>query len=77
MNRKTLYAKLLTLHPKPNKEMLLPYINDSSLSIVCINLLLGSEKVSTEVLKPRSMSAGKTRLRSSTVRSESVAQIYG
>lgn len=75
--RKNLYAKLLTLHPKPRKEMLLPYIEDSSLSIVCINLLLGGDKIPTEALRPRAFSGPRSRLRSSTVRSGSLCQLYG
>lgn len=44
-NRKSIYSKLLTLLPIPKKQYLLPYIEDSSLSIVCINIILGRTKL--------------------------------
>lgn len=50
-SRKTIYAKLITLLPHPRKEQLLPYIEDSSLSIVCINILLGGDKIAIETMK--------------------------
>ena len=50
---KSIYAGLLTLHPRPSKEDLLPYINEGSLSIVCLrNLLaLDKEKMEAEEIK--------------------------
>lgn len=31
---------MLTLHPRPEKQDLLPYINEGTLSIVCLKNLL-------------------------------------
>lgn len=48
MNRKAVkgvYGRLITLHPSPSKDILLPFINESSLAIVCISLLLNADKV--------------------------------
>lgn len=36
----SIFAGLLTLHPMPSKEILLPFINEISLSTVCIENLL-------------------------------------
>jgi hypothetical protein len=35
-----IYMRLLTLHPCPKKEVLLPYISEGALAIVCIQNLL-------------------------------------
>jgi hypothetical protein len=51
LSRKVIYAKLITLILHPKKEQLLPYIEDSSLSIVCINILLGGDKLALESIK--------------------------
>jgi hypothetical protein len=74
LKRKSLYARLITLHPRPRKELLLPYIEDSALSIVCINLLLGSDKLTAEASRPRGFSATKSRYSPDSVhRSGSIA----
>ena len=45
---KSIFAGLLTLHPKPEKGDLLPYINEGSLSIVCLKNLLALEREKME-----------------------------
>lgn len=60
MARKIIYAKLITLIPHPRKEQLLPYIEDSSLSIVCINILLGGDKLAVEAIKPNNKESIKS-----------------
>ena len=63
LKRKKIYAKLLTLLPKPKKELLLPYIEDNVLSIVCINLILGGDRpVKDSTNRSRAGSAVKLTL---------------
>ena len=70
LKRKSIYAKLITLHTHPKKEMLLPYIEDSQLSTVCINLLLGHEKSNPDFFRPRGLSSGgKTKINHSASKS--------
>ena len=64
LKRKSIFAKLITLHPRPKKEILLPYIEDSQLSIVCINLLLGGDRFSPDALRPRAFSSASKAKRS-------------
>ena len=53
--------------------MLLPYIEDSQLSIVCINIILGGDKVSVEAVRPRGISSGsKSKYRPDVKRSGSI-----